>query len=68
MIEGEKVTSLAGVPTILMGLLPELKGRDVSSLDTVICGGSAVPSSLSEGFRETTGVPITQAWGKIWFV
>jgi len=31
------------VPTIWMGLLPELEGRDVSHLKSVICGGSAVP-------------------------
>ena len=61
MIENEKVTIAAGVPTIWMGLLPELKGRDLSAIDQLICGGSAVPSSLSEGFRKVTGHPIKQA-------
>src|SRR3954462_3108750 len=46
-----------------MGLLPMLEGRDLSSLRKVICGGSAVPRSLSEAFREKIGLPITQAWG-----
>jgi len=46
-----------------MGVLPALEGRDVSSLRKVICGGSAVPKALSEGFREMIGLPITQAWG-----
>jgi len=27
------------------------------------CGGSAVPRSLSEGYREQLGLPILQAWG-----
>jgi fatty-acyl-CoA synthase len=29
----------------------------------IICGGSAVPKSLSEAWREKIGVPLTQAWG-----
>ncbi len=63
LIEGERVTVAAGVPTIWMGVLPLLDGRDVSSLRAIPCGGSAVPKALSEGFREKLGVPILQAWG-----
>jgi fatty-acyl-CoA synthase len=46
-----------------MGVLPELKGRDTSSLRAIPCGGSAVPRALSEAYREQTGLPIMQAWG-----
>ena len=63
LMEGEKVTLAAGVPTIWMGVLPELKGRDLSSLRDIVCGGSAVPQSLSEAYREQVGLPILQAWG-----
>ena len=63
LIEEERVTIAAGVPTIWMGVLPELAGRDVSALRSIPCGGSAVPRSLSEGYREQTGMPILQAWG-----
>jgi fatty-acyl-CoA synthase len=63
MIEAERVTVAAGVPTIWMGLLPELAGKDTSSLRAVACGGSAVPTALSEAFREQIGLPIYQAWG-----
>jgi fatty-acyl-CoA synthase len=63
LIEEERVTVAAGVPTIWMGVLPELAGRDVSALRSIPCGGSAVPRSLSEGYREQTGLPILQAWG-----
>jgi acyl-CoA synthetase (AMP-forming)/AMP-acid ligase II len=63
LIEGESVTIAAGVPTIWMGVLNELDGRDFSSLERIICGGSAVPRVLSEGYREKLGKPITQAWG-----
>ncbi len=63
LMEGEKVTLAAGVPTIWMGVLPELKGRDLSSLRDIVCGGSAVPKALSEAYREQVGLPILQAWG-----
>jgi fatty-acyl-CoA synthase len=63
LIESEKVTVAAGVPTIWMGVLPELKGRDTSSLRAIPCGGSAVPRALSEAYREQIGMPIMQAWG-----
>jgi fatty-acyl-CoA synthase len=63
MLEEERVTMTAGVPTIWMGLLPELDGRDLSSLRAILCGGSAVPKTLSEGYREKLGMPILHAWG-----
>lgn len=63
LIVEEKVTVAAGVPTIWMGVLPELAGRDTSALRVIPCGGSAVPKALSEAYREQTGLPILQAWG-----
>ena len=63
LIENEKVTVAAGVPTIWMGVLAAIDGRDVSSLRIIPCGGSAVPPAMSEGFRAKTGLPVFQAWG-----
>ncbi|GAB2470358.1 long-chain fatty acid--CoA ligase [Jatrophihabitans fulvus] len=63
LLQDEKATLTAGVPTIWMGLLPKLQDYDLSHLRQVLCGGSAVPKSLSEGFREKIGIPILQAWG-----
>jgi fatty-acyl-CoA synthase len=63
LIESERVTLAAGVPTIWMGVLPLIEGRDLSSLRAIPCGGSAVPRTLSEAFREKLGLPILQAWG-----
>jgi fatty-acyl-CoA synthase len=63
LIEEERVTVAAGVPTIWMGVLPELKGRDTSAIRAIPCGGSAVPKALSEGYKDLTGKPILQAWG-----
>ena len=63
LIESEKVTVAAGVPTIWMGVLGELDGRDTSHLRAIPCGGSAVPKALSEAYRAKIGMPILQAWG-----
>ena len=63
LIESERVTVAAGVPTIWMGVLAELDGRDTSSLRSVVCGGSAVPRALSDAYEARVGLPILQAWG-----
>ena len=63
LMESEKVTLAAGVPTIWMGALDEIKGRDLSALQRILCGGSAVSKTLSEAYREKTGMPILHAWG-----
>jgi fatty-acyl-CoA synthase len=63
LLEKYKVTVTGGVPTIWMGVLPLLPEHDVSSLRTILCGGSAVPRALSEAYRKAIGVPMLQAWG-----
>jgi fatty-acyl-CoA synthase len=63
MLARHRVTVTAGVPTIWMGALPHLRDFDLSALQRVICGGSAVPRSLSEAYRAAIGVPILHAWG-----
>ncbi|MFN2518121.1 MAG: long-chain fatty acid--CoA ligase [Jatrophihabitantaceae bacterium] len=63
LLESERVTVTAGVPTIWMGMVPLLDQHDLSSLRVVVCGGSAVPKALSEAWRAKIGLPITQAWG-----
>ena len=63
LLVDERVTLAAGVPTIWMGVLEQLRGRDTSALTRIVCGGSAVPRSLSEAYRQQVGLPILQAWG-----
>ncbi|MBN9794048.1 MULTISPECIES: long-chain fatty acid--CoA ligase [unclassified Pseudonocardia] len=63
LIQDHRVTVAAGVPTIWMGLLPKLGEYDCSSLRILLCGGSAVPKSMSEGFRAAIGLPVLQGWG-----
>ncbi|MFG3662484.1 long-chain fatty acid--CoA ligase [Streptomyces sp. NPDC047706] len=64
MIEREKPTHAAAVPTIWQGLLAELTAnpRDVRSLTQVTIGGSACPPSLMKAFDEL-GMRVCHAWG-----
>lgn len=64
MIESERPTHAAAVPTIWQGLLGELtaKPRDVGSLTQVTIGGSACPPSLMEAF-DKLGMRVCHAWG-----
>ncbi|MET9253789.1 long-chain fatty acid--CoA ligase [Streptomyces sp. NPDC003717] len=64
MIERERPTHAAAVPTIWQGLLAELIAhpRDVASLTQVTIGGSACPPSLMEAF-DRLGMRVFHAWG-----
>ncbi|MGX1910974.1 long-chain fatty acid--CoA ligase [Streptomyces phaeochromogenes] len=64
MIESQRPTHAAAVPTIWQGLLAELraKPRDVSSLTQVTIGGSACPPALMKAFDEL-GMRVCHAWG-----
>ena len=63
LLARHRVTVTAGVPTIWLGALPLLKDYDLSALQRILCGGSAVPRSLSEAYRTTMGKPILHGWG-----
>jgi fatty-acyl-CoA synthase len=66
LIEAEKVTVSAAVPTIWNDILQFLRanpGRDISSIRSVFCGGSAVPRALIEAFESEFGIQIVQGWG-----
>jgi fatty-acyl-CoA synthase len=66
LIDAERPTLMGCVPTIYLDLLryadehPEI---ELSSLSNATCGGSAVPRSLMEQFRDRHAVNIFQAWG-----
>ena len=67
LIESEKVTLSMGVPTIWIGVLDHLdrsgKTYDFSSLREIVSGGSAVPISMIQAYRERLGVELIQAYG-----
>jgi len=65
LIESERATVAAGVPTIWQGVLVHVRaaGGDLSSLRVVIAGGSAVPHALMKNYEDEFGVALVQAWG-----
>ena len=65
LIEKEKVTLTAGVPTIWLAVLKaqEQNARDLSSLRAIVCGGSAAPKGLIRAFEEKYKVPFVIGYG-----
>ncbi len=65
LIQAEKVTLTAGVPTLWLGMLALLEKEryDLSSLRTMIVGGAAAPQSLIEAYEKKHNVPVIHAWG-----
>ena len=65
LIEQEKVTVTAGVPTIWLAVLKELElnPRDLSSLRAIISGGSASPKGLIRAFEEKHNIPFIIGYG-----
>jgi fatty-acyl-CoA synthase len=64
LIDEEKVTIPAGVPSIWNALYQELQAnpRDISHVRALTVGGSAMPRSLIEAY-ERMGVNVLHAWG-----
>ena len=65
LIEQEKVTLAAGVPTIWNVLLQHLRKEktDISSIRAMVVGGSAAPPAMIEAYQKEHGVQILHAWG-----
>jgi len=66
MIEQEKVTSAAAVPTIWNDVLMHLDEHpeiDISSIKNVMVGGSACPPALMRGFQERHNLIVYHGWG-----
>jgi fatty-acyl-CoA synthase len=64
-IAAERPNFSAAVPTVWNGVLTlgESRQLDLSSLERVMVGGSAVPRSMIERFHERYGIEIVQGWG-----
>jgi len=67
LLDGERVTLTAGVPTVWLGVLQELDrapGRyDLSALRAIVVGGSAAPISMIRTFKERHNLDVIHAWG-----
>jgi len=66
LFESEKVTFSAGVPTVWLGIKLYLEAHpeaDLSAIQAFLCGGSAVPRSMTEWFWTERGIRVVQGWG-----
>ncbi len=65
LIQNERVSIAAGVPTIWMGLMQVLEQADydLSSIRLMPVGGSAAPQSMIERYQTQFDAYIMHAWG-----
>jgi len=65
LLESEKVSFAAGVPTVWQMLLGHLQANDLrfSTLKRTVIGGSACPPAMIHAFQQQYGVEVLHAWG-----
>ena len=65
LIEAEKVTMAAGVPTVWQMLLGHMQagGLTFSTMKRTVIGGSACPPAMIHTFNDQYGVTVLHAWG-----
>jgi 3-(methylthio)propionyl---CoA ligase len=65
LLEAERVTVSAGVPTVWLMLLNHMKanGLKFTTMQRTIIGGSACPPAMIKSFRDDYGVTVLHAWG-----
>ncbi len=65
LLDTEKVTFTAAVPTVWLMLLQFLEetGNKLPYLKKVVIGGSACPRSMTQKFQDNYGVEVIHAWG-----
>ena len=65
MMEEEKVTMAAGVPTVWLMLLQymEKEKKRLSTVKRMVIGGSACPRAMIVAFERDHGIEVFHAWG-----
>ncbi len=65
LLESEKVTFAAGVPTVWQMLLGHMQanGLRFSTLNRTVIGGSACPPAMINAFNDDYGIDVLHAWG-----
>ncbi len=65
LIQNERATFTAGVPTLWMGLYSYLESHphDISSLRSIAAAGSALPRQFIELYDKKYGIKFMLAWG-----
>ncbi len=65
VVERDRVTHFAGVPTMYVAMLnePTADQRDLSSWRSCVSGGASLPVEVLRGFEEKYGVMILEGYG-----
>lgn len=65
LLESEKVTFSAGVPTVWLGLINHMKANKLSfsTLKRTVIGGSACPPAMMRTLEDDYGIEVIHAWG-----
>ncbi|MDH5329260.1 MAG: 3-(methylthio)propionyl-CoA ligase [Aquincola sp.] len=65
LLESERVTMAAGVPTVWLMLLNHVREHKLkfSHMRRTVIGGSACPPAMIRAFRDDYGVTVLHAWG-----
>lgn len=65
LLEHERVTASAGVPTVWLGLVQHLEqcGLRFSTLQRIISGGAAMPRPLIATLSDVYGIDVRHGWG-----
>ncbi len=65
LMEGEKVTFSAGVPTVWLGLINFAQAQKLkfSTLKRTVIGGSACPPAMMRTLEDEFGIEVIHAWG-----
>jgi fatty-acyl-CoA synthase len=65
LMNSERATISAGVPTVWLGLLAHLRdhGQRLDTVKRFVIGGSACPRLLFEAFDREFGIAVDHAWG-----
>jgi 3-(methylthio)propionyl---CoA ligase len=65
LMEAERVTYSAGVPTVWQMMLAHMKANNLtfSTMRRTVIGGSACPPAMIKAFSDDYGVEVLHAWG-----
>jgi 3-(methylthio)propionyl---CoA ligase len=65
LMETERVTYSAGVPTVWQMMLAHMKANNLkfSTMRRTVIGGSACPPAMIKAFNDEYGVEVLHAWG-----
>jgi 3-(methylthio)propionyl---CoA ligase len=65
LIESERVTMAAGVPTVWQMMLAHMEANNVrfSTMNRTVIGGSACPPAMIDAFNQRYDVEVLHAWG-----